>query len=359
MMPTISPFLHVEVDVIEGLQGAEAFPEAPHRKKAHFRDLLEGEQPDKAARHEYDHHEEDDAEHEEVRIEQPGAYYLVGEAEHDGADDRAEDGADAAEKGHDDHVDRMGHVEDVQGTDVRQPVGVYAAQDADHHAGNGVDRHLAALRIDPRQLRGVLRLLDRLQGIAEFVPVVRKTVRDDEGRHDEEGVVEEGLVMGDGEGDAVAPLEEGDVKGPVEFEHDLARGFREGEGRDAEVGAPELHGVFPDKEGDHAGQEPAHHAWPGKKGTARLRHQERRGIVAYAEIGDGAEVDVAGEPGGEVPRGGEADPEKNHRERPVVVAFEPECGNEEGGQRRRRSKRRASSFDDPLAHDALSASARG
>src|SRR6266581_6056180 len=70
------------------------------------------------ARHHEHHGDDDGAEQELVKVDEPGPDHLLNAEEQHGAEDRAPDGALAAEQRHDDHGDGREQGKDADGLDV-------------------------------------------------------------------------------------------------------------------------------------------------------------------------------------------------------------------------------------------------
>src|SRR5689334_17595522 len=252
------------------------------------------------------------------------------EREHCGTEDRAEEGAQAADDRAEDDLDRAADVEDLLGEEVVVVESEEHARHRGHRRGERHCVHLPAEGIDPQGLRRFLVLADRLPVVAG--PRSQQEVTKDERERREREhhvVVHERRAAEIGDVPAVAlrhaQKHATGATDPVEMVEADARELGEGDGEEREIHArdAEAEGEKADRDAERDAEQDRH-PQPGPGPDAVVEEDRAGGVGADADVERMAERKLAGEPHHHVPRlAGVREIENQRGDRERVRAGEP------------------------------------
>src|SRR6266581_2406257 len=229
------------------------------------------------------------------------------EREHGGAEDRAEEGADAADHRPEDQLDRAVDAEDLLGEKIVVVEGEKHAGKGGHRRADGDREHLPAEAVDAERLRGFLVLADGLPVIAGFR--TQQFPAADEGHYRQKQnrvVVHErrAAEVAEVPGVALRHLEEhaAGSAGPVEVIEADARELGESDRQQGEIDARDAEAEG--EEADHqavygAGEDGEHKPYEG--GNSIMKKQSSGHISRHADVHRVAERELAGEAHHHVP----------------------------------------------------------
>src|SRR5947207_695231 len=197
----------------------------------------EVEEPRQAGGREERDADDDDADRDQVMVDEPRAEELRGQREEGGAEHRAERRADAAQQRHDDHLEGHRRAEHLGRVDVGQPVSRRPARDRDGERAADVDAALEPVYVDAGGLREPVVLADRAQAVPELRAAQPERRGGHRGHQAQHHVVEDEVTGAERQRHAGAAAGERDPGQPVPGKRQLLGGLREREGADREVRA--------------------------------------------------------------------------------------------------------------------------